>query len=186
MRSNRAAALTRMFPASPAVKEQAKDERRRLTRAENGVWALLGGRPLDGLKFRRKHPLGQFVIDFYSPSCLLAIEVIEGDIRQQTDLDRAKFAWLTAHGVDVLQLSDTEIEDDLFAVKAQIEEACSRSGMWWYESELGEAVSEEKIEVEVEVLLSIPGIFQHGVAFPLRPLAGMEGRQVIITFLNAE
>ena len=182
MRNKRSAALTRQYPASTEVKEQARDERRRMTEAERAVWAILRGHRVRDLKFLRKYALGWFVLDFYCPACLLAVEVIDGAIAEQTDLDRAKFTWLMEQGVDVLQLSQTEVQQDISAIKAQIEKACDRGGAWWYETEDEEQTVEEKIEPPP----SIRGVFQHGAAFPLRPVAGLDGRPVIITFVDEE
>ena len=35
------------------------------TPAEQKLWSVLCNRQVDGLKFRRQHPIDQFIIDFY-------------------------------------------------------------------------------------------------------------------------
>ncbi|MEX1103071.1 MAG: DUF559 domain-containing protein, partial [Dehalococcoidia bacterium] len=39
--------------------------RRELTATEATLWEALRDKRLNGLKFRRQHPVGRFVIDFY-------------------------------------------------------------------------------------------------------------------------
>ena len=57
----------------------ARDLRQRGTPAEELLWDALRNRRLDGLKFRRQHPVGPFVIDFCCPSRQLAIE-LDGEV----------------------------------------------------------------------------------------------------------
>jgi very-short-patch-repair endonuclease len=56
----------------------ARDLRIRQTAAEVMLWEALRNRRLDGVKFRRQHPVGPFVIDFCCPERRLAIEVDGG------------------------------------------------------------------------------------------------------------
>lgn len=48
-----------------ALTERARELRRKQTPAEAILWQALRDRKLAGLKFRRQHPFGRFVIDFY-------------------------------------------------------------------------------------------------------------------------
>ena len=52
----------------------ARTLRRAMTRPEVLLWQVLRERP-NGLRFRRQHPVGPFVLDFYCPAARLAIEV---------------------------------------------------------------------------------------------------------------
>ena len=45
-----------------------------MTRPEQSLWAMLRDRQT-GLRFRRQHPLGVYILDFYAPSAKLCIEV---------------------------------------------------------------------------------------------------------------
>jgi very-short-patch-repair endonuclease len=53
----------------------ARELRTRQTPAESILWDALRGRRLAGLKFRRQHPIGTFVVDFCCPDRRLAIEL---------------------------------------------------------------------------------------------------------------
>ena len=80
-----------------------------------------------GFKFRRQHPIGRFIADFYCPAARLVIEVVGishsmGD-HPQRDLDRDR--WLASQNVrvvrfaaaDVLQHPDSVVIAILFACR---------------------------------------------------------------------
>ena len=49
--------------------------RKEMTEAEVVLWTMLRGRSLNGLKFRRQHPIGPFIADFACVSERLVVEV---------------------------------------------------------------------------------------------------------------
>ena len=51
---------------------------KRATDAERILWRHLRNRNFVGYKFRRQHPLGCYVLDFYCPAAKLAIELDGG------------------------------------------------------------------------------------------------------------
>ena len=57
--------------------DQARSLRREPTAAEKLLWRKLRRRALVGLKFRRQHPVGDYVVDFYCADCRLGIEDVE-------------------------------------------------------------------------------------------------------------
>ncbi len=68
-----------------------------------------------GLKFRKQHPAGQYVLDFYCASAKLAVEV-DGNTHatsEQIDHDRRRDAWLASWGVRVLRIPASSILGDL-------------------------------------------------------------------------
>jgi len=52
-----------------------KSLRNRGTPAEAALWTLLRHRQFDGLKFRRQHSVGPYILDFYCPEKKIAIEL---------------------------------------------------------------------------------------------------------------
>lgn len=66
--------------------------RRRQTASERLLWHLLRDRRLAGFRFRRQHPIGDFVVDFVSLPLRLVIEVDgwthQGRERQDAARDR--------------------------------------------------------------------------------------------------
>ncbi|HMO97445.1 MAG TPA: endonuclease domain-containing protein, partial [Tepidiformaceae bacterium] len=59
--------------------------RRTMTESETRLWARLRGRQLNRLKWRRQHPVGPFVLDFYCDWAKLAVEV-DGGIHAMSDV----------------------------------------------------------------------------------------------------
>jgi very-short-patch-repair endonuclease len=98
---------------SRVVEQAARDMRREPTRAEETLWAALRRQQVDGLRFRRQHPVGRFVLDFYCPSCKLVVEV-DGDVHdEQTERDAARTAVLEAHGYRVLRFRNAQVIHEL-------------------------------------------------------------------------
>lgn len=57
------------------TKAQRKYLRNNMTKSEIILWSELKGRNLLGCKFRRQHGIGDYIVDFYCPELMLAIEV---------------------------------------------------------------------------------------------------------------
>ncbi|THD60568.1 endonuclease domain-containing protein [Phenylobacterium sp.] len=71
------------------------------------IWRRLKGRRTDGLHFRKQHPVGPYVLDFYCDSAKLAIG-IDGQshgVGAQPGRDMRRDRWLTAQGIRTLRLS---------------------------------------------------------------------------------
>ena len=88
--------------------------RRGQTDAEIALWKLLRNRHLDGVKFRRQHEFGPYVLDFYCPAFRLAIEA---DGSQHSDpealiADEKRRAYLQTRGLRLVRFTDTEILTD--------------------------------------------------------------------------
>jgi very-short-patch-repair endonuclease len=91
----------------------ARDFRQAPTRAEAAVWEALRSRRLSGLKFRRQHPVGSFILDFYCPAHRLAIE-IDGPIHaNQSQRDAERQSLIEKHGIRFLRLTNAEVETNL-------------------------------------------------------------------------
>ena len=89
----------------------ARKLRRDPTPAERCAWSLLRNRGILGLKFRRRHILHGFVVDFYCPVLRLVIE-LDGaphDRPAQASYDAARTAHLEAHGYVVLRVRNREL-----------------------------------------------------------------------------
>ena len=80
------------------LEQAARAMRRQPTRAEDVLWGALQKKQVAGLKFRRQHPVGRFVLDFYCPSHKLVVEVDGGVHDAQQDRDAARTEALEAHG----------------------------------------------------------------------------------------
>ena len=86
--------------------ERARSLRKSLTAPELGLWLRLKNRKLGGFKFRRQHPIGQYILDFYCAEARLAVE-IDGEIHDRPDQiahDRRRDAYLQKQGIETLRL----------------------------------------------------------------------------------
>ena len=96
------------------------------TAAEERLWDALRNRQLNGLKVRRQHPVGPYVLDFCIPSLRLAIE-LDGPVHDdQRDADAAREAWLRQSGYDLLRFPNEAVFGDLPSVLEAIHAAASR------------------------------------------------------------
>ena len=76
---------------------------------ENLLWRLLRDRRLDGLKFRRQHPIGRYVADFV---CLRHRLIVEADgPHHDEDRDAQRDAWLATQGFRVLRFKNALLND---------------------------------------------------------------------------
>jgi very-short-patch-repair endonuclease len=106
--------------ASPVVKNAAKALRKRLTPAEAILWEALRRGGLEGLKFRRQHPVGRFILDFYCPAYKLVVEV-DGKVHEtQMEYDSARTSQLEAHGYKILRFSNEAVMQELDGVLTEI------------------------------------------------------------------
>ncbi len=98
------------------------------TNAEARLWDALRNRQVCGLKFRRQHPFGSFILDFFCPRLQLAIEV-DGAVHESPDqrsYDAAREEFLRDRGIRVLRFTNDEVENRLTFVLEAIEAAAAQ------------------------------------------------------------
>ena len=117
-----------MRRVSPEVIERARELRQPQTPAEEKLWQALRGRQVEGLKFRRQHPIGCFIADFYCAQARLVIE-IDGDSHAgQVEYDQARTAWLESQGYRVVRYTNRDVKENFAAVVENILEHCKANG----------------------------------------------------------
>jgi len=93
------------------------------------LWDQLRKRQLAGARFRRQHPVGPYVLDFYCPTIRMAVEVDGAHhyLPEGIARDRSRDAWLAEFGVSVLRIpaSDILARHAFEGVLRTIEEAAS-------------------------------------------------------------
>lgn len=95
----------------------ARKLRRQMTLPEVILWHWLRQRPA-GLKFRRQHPTGPYVLDFFCSDARLAIEV-DGEAHSHGDRpnrDDNRDGWLRAAGIETVRIPAGELLKDADAV----------------------------------------------------------------------
>ena len=90
--------------------------RRALTPPEARLWVHLRRRALDGLKFRRQHPVGVYVLDFYCAEAMLAVEVDGESHADRFEHDARRTRWLESQGIAVIRFSAESVRVNLGAV----------------------------------------------------------------------
>jgi very-short-patch-repair endonuclease len=108
---------------------RAKRLRREMTPPELYLWQHFRQKA-EGIKIRRQHPFGPYILDFYCPQAKLAIEVdgIAHDMGDNPERDLRRDAHLAAQGIETVRISATEVlknspavADSLFQmIKARI------------------------------------------------------------------
>ena len=86
--------------------KRARRLRRTMSPPEVILWQRLRMRP-GGFKFRRQHPAGDFVLDFYCSDARLAIEVdgLSHDMGNRPAADAMRDSWLRLRNVGTLRIS---------------------------------------------------------------------------------
>jgi very-short-patch-repair endonuclease len=96
----------------------AKGLRKTSTWAERKLWRHFRNRGFARFKFRRQHPVGPYILDFYCASKKLAVE-LDGDVHGapgQKNHDVVRDAYLEGKGIRVLRFWNVEIQDNLEGV----------------------------------------------------------------------
>ena len=85
--------------------------RQNLTKAEKVLWRHLRAHRCAGVKFRRQHVIGDFILDFYSPTLRLAIEVDGGGHTElsQARYDQQRTSALNDQGIEVLRFWNHDV-----------------------------------------------------------------------------
>lgn len=93
--------------------EIARQFRKEPTKSENILWQALRGKKLDGHKFRRQQPIGNFIVDFYNSPYRLIVEVDGSVHNHQVELDQARQEILEQLGLNILRVKAEEVEKNL-------------------------------------------------------------------------
>jgi adenine-specific DNA-methyltransferase len=105
------------------IRQWARELRGRMTDAEALLWQLVRNRRLAGAKFRRQHPVGRFILDFYCPEKKLAIELDGGQHAEAFAYDRSRDEWLRIRGIRVLRFWNNQMLLETDAVAEKIYQA---------------------------------------------------------------
>ena len=104
---------------------QARILRRTMSPPEAILWNILRGRP-NGLKFRRQHPIGPYVLDFYCRAALFAIENdgVAHQLGPNPRRDEMRDRWMERQGIATLRIDASEVRNNLEGVLAHILDRC--------------------------------------------------------------
>ena len=106
----------KILPHCAALLPHAKNLRIRMTDAEQCLWQYLRAGRLQGYKFRRQQPIGNYIVDFLCLAPKLVVEADGGQHGEQQTCDQARTAYLQSLGFTVLRFWNHEILQQTEAV----------------------------------------------------------------------
>lgn len=92
---------------------RARSLRREPSLPEALLWRELRGSP-SGIRFRRQHPAGSFILDFFCARANLAIEIdgIVHGMGERPARDEQRDAWLREHRIDTIRIPARDVLAD--------------------------------------------------------------------------
>ena len=100
----------------------ARELRKNQTDAENLLWSKLRSHQLEGYKFKRQVPFGEYILDFYCRKAQLAVEVDGGQHAEEgvSSEDETRTKYLNEKGIKVLRFWNHEVLQSLEDVVDEI------------------------------------------------------------------
>jgi very-short-patch-repair endonuclease len=109
------------------LRAYARELRGRMTDAEALLWMLLRNRRIAGAKFRRQHPVGRYILDFYCDEKKLGIELDGGQHGEAVKYDEKRGEWLRQQGIRILRFWNNQMLAETEAVMEAIYQAIVES-----------------------------------------------------------
>src|SRR5512137_2376652 len=112
--------MARRAYAAKHMIDRARALRRENTPPEQLLWLALRNGQIGGLKFRRQHPIGPYVADFYCHAAGLVVEIdgMSHDDTVTQDAERTKY--IEGCRLRVLRVTNGDVMNDLDAVTREI------------------------------------------------------------------
>lgn len=111
--------MPRIQQGNPENLKRRRTLRAEMTRAENKLWLRLRGKQFEGVKFRRQHGIGSYIVDFYCPEKLIVVEV-DGDVHAEDAVqgvrDLKRDTYLSGLGLRVIRYMNDEVLNNLEGV----------------------------------------------------------------------
>lgn len=114
------------FSVSRETTLRARRLRHEATPYERLLWSKLKNGQMEGLRFRRQHPVGPYILDFYCPELKLCVE-LDGhshglDGAEARDARRTDY--LEARGITVVRFWNDDVKSDLLSVVDSVLREC--------------------------------------------------------------
>lgn len=108
--------------ASNLIFENARLLRENQTEAETVLWNILKEYKKNGFKFRRQHPIGNYISDFYCHKAKVIIEVDGGyhNTKEQIEKDKFRTMFFNEIGLQEIRFSNNQILFDIDNVLIEI------------------------------------------------------------------
>lgn len=104
------------YISTPKIRKNARDLRKNLTPAEEKLWTHLRAHRMEGVHFRKQHAIGNYIVDFCSPSKKLIIELDGSQHLEQEEYDKERTTFLNSKGYKVLRFWNHQVTNELDTV----------------------------------------------------------------------
>ncbi len=104
---------------------KARDLRKDPTEAEKALWQKIRDRQLNGFKFKRQYPIGNYVADFICSELFLVLEV-DGGQHNESEKDKVRTAFLESKGYEVVRFWNNDVLENIDGVVQSLTRPLSR------------------------------------------------------------
>ena len=104
----------------------ARHLRQQMNEYEAALWVRLRNRKQCRFKFRRQHPIGNYVADFWCPVARVVVELDGCSHAETKEHDAIRDAWMVERNIVVLRFNNRRLEESLERVLQEIVSACER------------------------------------------------------------
>jgi very-short-patch-repair endonuclease len=99
---------------------RARQPRKSSTDAEKTLWQDLRSRQLFGHRFKRRHPIGNYFVDFVCLESNLVVELDGGQHLESSEYDAARAAYLEDRGFSIGRPRNNQVSNEMDGVKESI------------------------------------------------------------------
>lgn len=89
------------------------------------LWSALRNRQIDKIKFRRQHPIGKYIVDFYCATYKLVIEIDGNTHADRKEHDQERTKYLQQNKYRVIRFTNSEVLQNLEHVVLKILSECN-------------------------------------------------------------
>ncbi len=107
------------------LKPKARQMRHEPTEAEYALWQRLRNKQVEGCRFRRQHPIGRFIVDFYCASINMVIEIDGAVHNSRSDEDQIRTDYLVTLGVKLIRFTNDKVLNNIDDVVKKIRQHLS-------------------------------------------------------------
>src|SRR6056297_314061 len=105
----------KLIPLARALRKQG-------TFAEVLLWTYLKGKQMQGYRFTRQKPIGEYIVDFYCGRLGLAVEIDGITHNDKIESDKIRQKEIESQGVEFLRFTDDEVKENTEGVLNVISE----------------------------------------------------------------
>lgn len=108
----------------PSTLEKRRKLKKNQTESEIVMWDKLRAERFKGIKFRRQYGIGEYIIDFYSPKLMLAIEMDGKQHYEEEGLeyDKIRTEYLNSIGIKVIRFKNEEVLNNIEKIMRKLGE----------------------------------------------------------------